>query len=564
MLLAALLPNLPTADAAGTAAGTAADAVAGSNLAAGKAASASSVNGQYVAANITDGNSGTYWESGNGSFPQWTQVDLGASASMNQVVLKLPASWGKRTQTLSLQGSGDGSTFATIVASASYSFDPASNNVVTISFGVTSARFVRVNITANSGWSAAQLSEFEVYGAAASTTNLALGKPMTASGVSQNYAAANAGDGNASTYWESANNAFPQWLRVDLGATISVNQAVLKLPPSSSWGARTQTLAVQGSSDGSSFTDLVPSAAYTFDPATGNVATIPFAAVTTRYLRLMITANTGWPAGQIAEFEVYGPAGGGQPPAAPTNLAYTQNSAGAVTLTWTASTTPNLAAYDVYANNTLLTSVPGSATTYTDNPAATATVTYFVRARDAAGNQSANSNSVTRNGSSATAPTAPGNLAFSQPASGQVKLTWNASSDAVGVTGYSIYRNSAKIASVGGSTLTYTDQVADTQTVSYFVTASNAAGLESPPSNTVTRTGSGGTGTDLALHKPIDGTAYTYVFAPTNADDGDVTTYFEGSSYPSQLTVHLGANADVSSVVVKLNPAAAWSARTQT
>ena len=25
-------------------------------------------------------------------------------------------------------------------------------------------------------------------------------------------------DGDANTYWESANNAFPQWVQVDLGA----------------------------------------------------------------------------------------------------------------------------------------------------------------------------------------------------------------------------------------------------------------------------------------------------------------------------------------------------------
>ena len=100
--------------------------------------------------------------------------------------------------------------------------------------------------------------------------------------------------------------------------------------------------------------------------------------------------------------------------------------------------------------------------------------------------------------------------------------------------------------------------------MSYYVTAFNAAGLESTASNTVTRTGSGGATTNLALNKPIDGTAYTYTYANANANDGDVTTYFEGSTYPSQLTVHLGANADISSVVVKLNPSTAWGARTQT
>jgi len=540
---------------------------AGTNLALGKAVSVSSTNSSYIGTNINDGNQATYWESNNGTFPQWAQVDLGSTTSIAQVVLKLPTGWSARTQTLSVQGSTDGTSFSTIVASATYTFDPNSGNSVSINFGAASTRYVRVNITANTGWAAAQVSEFEIYGAVTSTTNLATGKTMSASSVTQSYVASNANDGNQGTYWESANNAFPQWLQVDLGASVAINQVVLKLPVSG-WAARTQTLSVQGSTDGTNFTTLVASAGYTFDPATNSTVTINLAAATTtRYVRLNITANTGQPGGQIAEFEVYGPVTGDTtPPTAPANLAYTQSSSGAITLTWGASTdNVGVSAYDVYANNVLLTSVPGTVLTYTDNPATTATVTYFVRARDAAGNQSANSNSVTRTGSTATPPTAPRNLAITQPAvSGQVTLTWGASSDAVGVTGYNIYRNSAKIASVSGTTLTYTNSVADTQTVSYYVTAFNAAGLESTASNTVTRTGSGGTNTNLALSKPINGTAYTYTFAPANANDGDVTTYFEGSTYPSQVTVHLGANADISSVVVKLNPSTAWGARTQT
>ena len=108
---------------------------AGSDLAAGKAVAASSANGQYAATNINDGNQDTYWESANGTFPQWAQVDLGTSASISQVVLKLPAAWGARSETLTLQGSPDGTNFSTIVASAAYSFDPSAGNTVPINFG---------------------------------------------------------------------------------------------------------------------------------------------------------------------------------------------------------------------------------------------------------------------------------------------------------------------------------------------------------------------------------------------------------------------------------------------
>jgi hypothetical protein len=114
-----------------------------------------------------------------------------------------------------------------------------------------------------------------------------------------------ANDNNTSSYWESANNSFPQWLQVDLGASTSVGRIVITLPPSTSWGTRTQTLSVLGSTDGTTFTTVVASAGYTFNPATGNTVTITFPATSRRYLRLNFTANTGWPAGQASEFQVY-------------------------------------------------------------------------------------------------------------------------------------------------------------------------------------------------------------------------------------------------------------------
>jgi hypothetical protein len=384
------------------------------NIALNQPASASSVNSPYVASNMTDADPSTYWESANGSFPQWGQVDLGQSYSISKVVLKLPPStaWGARTETLSLLGSTDGSNFSTIVGSTGYNFDPnANNNTVTITFNATIARYVRANITANTGWPAGQLSDFEVFpavggsstsalavtptsltfasqalnttssaqtvtvnntGSAAATvssiattgdfaqtntcgssiaggascnvsvtfkptasgtrtgnltitsnasnspttvaltgtggtgsTNLALNQPTSASGWTQNYVPVNAVDGNTSTYWESTDNAFPQWLQVDLGATTSFSRVVLGLPPSTAWGTRTQTLSILGSTDGSTFTTIAPSAGYTFNPAIGNTVTITFPAANARYVRLNFTANTGWPAGQVSEFQIW-------------------------------------------------------------------------------------------------------------------------------------------------------------------------------------------------------------------------------------------------------------------
>ncbi|MEU7943956.1 discoidin domain-containing protein [Micromonospora taraxaci] len=304
-----------------------------------------------------------------------------------------------------------------------------------------------------------------------------LSATMTASSYNQNYVAGNANDGNASTYWESANNAFPQWIQADLGATVSVDRVVLKLPPASDWQTRTQTLSVLGSTNGSSFTTLKASAGYTFNPSSGNTATVSFTAASTRYVRVQVTGNTGWPAAQFSEVEVYG------------------------------------------------------ATGSTDTQA----------------------------------PSAPGNLAYTQPASGQIRLTWSASSDNVGVTGYDVYANGALRGSVNGSTLTYTDSQADSATVSYYVRAKDAAGNQSANSNTVTRTGTGNppTGSNLAIGKPITASGFVHTFVATNANDNNVATYWEGNGNPSTLTVQLGANASLSQVVIKLNPDSAWGARTQ-
>jgi glycoprotein endo-alpha-1,2-mannosidase len=135
--------------------------------------------------------------------------------------------------------------------------------------------------------------------------NLARGGTVTASGSVQGFVPGNAVDGNTGSYWESTNNAFPQWVQVDLGSAVGVSRIVLTLPPSSAWGTRTQTLSVLGSTNGTAFTTLVGSAGYTFDPNTGNTVTIAVPATSTRYVRLNVTANTGWPAGQVSEFEVF-------------------------------------------------------------------------------------------------------------------------------------------------------------------------------------------------------------------------------------------------------------------
>ncbi|WP_426362456.1 discoidin domain-containing protein [Streptomyces sp. E-08] len=545
-----------------------AHAAGGPDLALGDPAAASSAHAEYGAANITDGNQGTYWQSSGSVLPQWVQTDLGAATRVDEVVLRLPAGWESRNQTLSVQGSADGTAFTTLKTSATYAFTPGAGNTVTIAFPAAQARFVRVDITANTGWTAAQLSELEVHGADGTSPNLAAGKTLAASSSTQTYAAPNANDGNRATYWESTGGAFPQWLQADLGAALRVDRVVLRLPDG--WESRSQTLKIQGSTDGTSFTDLTTAQAYAFDAAGGRSATITFGATTTRYVRVLVTANTVQSAAQFSEFEVYGPTTGDtQAPTAPANLAYTEPASGQIRLTWTAATDDTgVTGYDVYANGTLLTSVAGNVTTFTDTRPANQTVSYRIRARDAAGNQSGDSNTVTRTGDAGDtqAPTAPANLAFTEPASGQIRLTWTASSDNTGVTGYEVYADNVLRGAVAGNVTTYTDAQPASATVTYSVRAKDAAGNQSGASNSVTRNGSGGTGSNLAVSKAISASSTVHTFLAANANDNSTATYWEGAggSYPNTLTVKLGADADLDRLVLKLNPDTSWGARSQT
>jgi parallel beta-helix repeat protein len=82
------------------------------------------------------------------------------------------------------------------------------------------------------------------------------------------------------------------------------------------------------------------------------------------------------------------------------------------------------------------------------------------------------------------APSAPGNLRPVSGDSARVDLAWNASTDNVAVTGYTITRNGAVIATVTGTS--YSDSGVTTGTkYSYQVTARDAAGNQSTGSNLV-------------------------------------------------------------------------------
>jgi len=87
-------------------------------------------------------------------------------------------------------------------------------------------------------------------------------------------------------------------------------------------------------------------------------------------------------------------------------------------------------------------------------------------------------------------PSAPTNLVSTTAEAGNVGLGWGESNDAVGVVAYQVYRDTQLIGSTTTTSFTDTSAVGGS-TYQYYVTARDAAGNNSGPSNTVTVTVNG-------------------------------------------------------------------------
>jgi hypothetical protein len=101
-------------------------------------------------------------------------------------------------------------------------------------------------------------------------------------------------------------------------------------------------------------------------------------------------------------------------------------------------------------------------------------------------------------GGDGSAPSVPGNVHASASSSTAATVTWSASNDNVGVTGYDVFRDGAKVKTVGGTTTTYQDTgLTPSTTYVYTVDAFDAAGNTSSQSagaSVTTPAGGGGGG----------------------------------------------------------------------
>ncbi|MBI5734049.1 MAG: hypothetical protein HY973_03870, partial [Candidatus Kerfeldbacteria bacterium] len=209
-------------------------------------------------------------------------------------------------------------------------------------------------------------------------------------------------------------------------------------------------------------------------------------------------------------------------PTTPTNLSATAISSSGINLSWSASTDAvGVAGYKIYRNGSLLATSNSQLTTFSDSGLSASTnYSYTVAAYDAAGNTSSQSSSANATTQAAaapdtTAPTVPANLSATAVSSSGINLSWSASTDAVGVTGYKIYRNGSLLATSNSQLTTFSDTgLAASTSYSYTVAAYDAAGNTSAQSTSANAT------TQAA---PVGGSANYYI-SPSGSDSNSCTS----------------------------------------
>lgn len=310
--------------------------------------------------------------------------------------------------------------------------------------------------------------------------------------------------------------------------------------------------------------------------AVSGTVTIPTGISGIRRMRVSMNYNAAQDAcqtlsyGEVEDYHVNINTGGGdtQAPTAPTGLSSSSITETTFTLSWNASTdNVGVTGYDVYSNGSLLGSVTGTSANITGLTAST-TYTMTVKAKDAAGNVSAASsalNVTTATAVDTEAPTVPTGLASSSITETSFTLTWNASTDNVGVTGYDVYKNGSLLGSVTGTSANITGLTAST-TYAMTVKAKDVAGNISASSSTLNVTtadpaGTGCTGgissfpysegfessigdwtqdanDNLDWTRDASGTPSSST-GPSSADEGSYYMYIESSSpnYPSKVAI---------------------------
>ena len=169
-----------------------------------------------------------------------------------------------------------------------------------------------------------------------------------------------------------------------------------------------------------------------------------------------------------------------------------QNTTTTATISWSPSTDDvGVAGYNIFRDGTEVGTVAGDTTLFSDTGLSAGTsYSYTLNAFDAAGNVTTSSSplAVKTNAlfnGDIVAPSAPPLVFSSATTTNSIAVSWGSSSDNVGVTGYNVYRNGAKIGSTVGNVTFFMDTALSagtqyTYTVNAFDAAGNTSALSSP------------------------------------------------------------------------------------
>nr|WP_268625475.1 glycosyl hydrolase family 18 protein [Paenibacillus alvei] len=168
-----------------------------------------------------------------------------------------------------------------------------------------------------------------------------------------------------------------------------------------------------------------------------------------------------------------------EPPSVPTNVIVTAKTSTSVSLSWTASTdNVGVTGYTVsYGTQSVSVSNPNAVIS---GLMPDTNYTFTITAKDAKGNQSAASAPLTvktapaGSGGDTTPPTAPSNLQVTGKSATSVTLSWSASTDNVGVSGYTVSYGTNAV-NVTDTTVTITGLTPNTN-YAFTVIAKDAAG----------------------------------------------------------------------------------------
>ena len=223
-----------------------------------------------------------------------------------------------------------------------------------------------------------------------------------------------------------------------------------------------------------------------------------------------------------------------------------------IALTWEPSTdNVGIAEYNVYLNGIRkkkLTDTHYTLTGLAPGP----TYTVEVEATDVAGNKSGKASVIVAT-TDETAPTTPSNLS-AQPRENSVALSWTASNDDVGVTGYRIFVNDELYKTIGTTSVTVSELTASTNYI-FSVAAFDAAGnLSAQASITVSTTDETAPTQPANLVNQISGTSVllSWTASTDNVGVSGYRVYVNGQLFETTAETNItitGLNPEIQNTI---------------